>query len=121
MRSGTLADGGSRGLNELGDGYYEALCSEYQGKRDLLCGTLSEVGLIPYTPKGSYYVLADVSTLPGKNSKEKAMYLLNKTGVASVPGQAFYHDVNGENLVRFCFAKRREVLEEACERLRHKL
>lgn len=113
-----LQMGVARGLNELGDGYYEALCREYQGKRDLLCGTLSEVGLLPYTPKGSYYVLADVRKLPGKNSKERALYLLNKTGVASVPGQAFYHDGSGEDLVRFCFAKRREVLESACDRLK---
>jgi aminotransferase len=113
-----LQMGVARGLNELDDGYYKALCREYQGKRDLLCGTLSEVGLIPYTPKGSYYVLADVSKLPGKSSKERAMYLLDKTGVASVPGQAFYHDGSGEDLVRFCFAKRREVLESACDRLK---
>jgi aminotransferase len=62
-------------------------------------------------------VLADVGLLPGKTSKEKAMYLLNRTGVASVPGSAFYHDQSGENLLRFCFAKRNEILDEACERL----
>jgi len=31
------------------------------------------------------YVLADVSRLPGSTSKDKAMYILEKTGVASVP------------------------------------
>jgi len=34
-----------------------------------------------------------------------------------VPGTAFYHDAAGENLVRFCFAKEDEVLDEACRRL----
>jgi aminotransferase len=45
------------------------------------------------------------------------MYLLEKTGVACVPGSAFYHDDSGENLARFCFAKEDDVLEDACSRL----
>jgi aminotransferase len=69
-------------------------------------------------PQGAYYVLADASRLPGRSSKEKAMYLLSKTGVATVPGGAFYHDDAGENLIRFCYAKTDEDLENACERLR---
>jgi len=55
--------------------------------------------------------------LPGKNSKERAMYLLRKTGVACVPGEAFYHDDSGEDLARFCFAKDDPVLDKACRRL----
>ena len=66
---------------------------------------------------GAYYVLADMSRLPGANSKERAINLLEKTGVACVPGQAFYHDDGGENLARFCFAKEDAVLDEACRRL----
>ena len=46
------------------------------------------------------------------------MYLLRETGVASVPGEAFYHAGGGENLVRFCFAKTDEDLDDACDRLR---
>jgi aminotransferase len=45
------------------------------------------------------------------------MWLLQKTGVASVPGEAFYHDDQGEQMLRFCFAKPNEALEEACRRL----
>jgi aminotransferase len=45
------------------------------------------------------------------------MYLLRKTGVACVPGEAFYHDDAGEKLARFCFAKDDVILDEACERL----
>jgi aminotransferase len=71
----------------------------------------------PAVPQGAYYVLADVSRLPGTTSKAKAMYLLDKTGVASVPGKAFYHGSTGENLVRFCFAKMDQELDNACERL----
>jgi aminotransferase len=69
-------------------------------------------------PKGSYYVLADASILPGKTSREKAMYLLQQTGVATVAGSAFYHGSGGDNLIRFCFAKTDTELAEACRRLK---
>ncbi len=49
--------------------------------------------------------------------KEKAMHLLARTGVACVPGEAFYPGSRGENLARFCFAKTDDELEEACLRL----
>jgi aminotransferase len=73
--------------------------------------------LEPYIPKGAYYILADISKLPGNTSKERAMYLLGKTKVACVPGEAFYHDEGRENLARFCFAKEGDVLDEACRRV----
>jgi len=60
---------------------------------------------------------ADVSRVPGRNSKERAMYLLERTRVASVPGSAFFHGSDGEELVRFCFAKKDEDLDRACRQL----
>ena len=113
-----LQMGVAAGLLGLGDDYYQGLAVEYGAKRDLFCGALAEAGLEPYVPQGAYYVLADVSRLPGKSSREKALHLLQQTGVASVPGSAFYHDGGGEGLVRFCFAKEDPVLAEACDRLR---
>ena len=105
------------GLLALDDGYYRGLADEYGAKRDLFCGALAEAGLEPYVPDGAYYVLADVSHLPGTDPREKAMHILRTTGVASVPGSAFYHDGGGDSLVRFCFAKEEQVLIEACDRL----
>ena len=112
-----LQTGVAKGLTEIDASYYLNLSTEYLAKRDLICGGLAAVGLTPNIPQGAYYVLADISRLPGGNSKEKAMYLLSKTGVACVPGEAFYHDDSGENLARFCYAKENNVLEEACRRL----
>lgn len=109
--------GAAAGLNELPKKFYEDLRLEYLHKRNLICSALSQAGLKPSIPQGAYYVLADTSALSGKNSKEKAMYLLQETGVAAVPGNAFYHDGAGENLLRFCFAKKLNDLENACNRL----
>lgn len=112
-----LQIGVARGINELPASYYESLCHEYYLKREKVCGALSKAGITPYVPHGAYYVLADVTRIPGKNSKEKAMFILNEAGVATVPGSAFYASDRGENLVRFCFAKSSEILDDACDRL----
>jgi aminotransferase len=109
--------GVARGLAELGADYYEALTVEYTAKRERICHALAGAGLTPHVPQGAYYVLADTSRLPGATSKERAMHLLNRTGVASVPGEAFYHDSAGHTLARFCFAKHDDELDEACRRL----
>jgi aminotransferase len=109
--------GAAAGLSELSSQFYSDLANEYGAKRDQLCQTLEDIRLNPCWPQGAYYVLADVSRLPGKNSKDRAMYLLEQTGVAAVPGSAFYHSSAGENLVRFCYAKTDAELDSACERL----
>lgn len=110
--------GVAAGIDSLGPEYYAELCEAFAHKRNRLCDTLSDVGLTPLTPQGSYYVLADVSRLPGNDSKAKAMYLLKHTGVASVPGSAFHLSEAGRNMVRFCFAKTEAELEDACHRLK---
>jgi aminotransferase len=111
-----LQMGVAAGINELPQSYYDDLCGDLLAKREQICEALTRAGLVPYPPQGSYYVLADASSLPGKTSKEKAVHLLEKTGVASVPGSAFYHE-DGENLLRFCYAKTDTDLDEACNRL----
>ena len=74
----------------------------------------------PHVPDGAYYVLASAKGLPGATAAEKARALLAKTGVASVAGSAFFAPGTGrgEDLLRFCFAKKDRDLAEACRRLR---
>ncbi len=106
------------GLERLGDGYYAELSQVHQHKRDLFCAALRDAGLSPSVPRGAYYIMTDVSGVNGSDDFEKAMDILEKTGVASVPGRAFYHDDAGKNMVRFCYSKPLEVLQEAAERIR---
>lgn len=113
-----LQQGTAEAISSMPESFYEDLSAAYSVKRRKLCTALGDAELMPYMPQGAYYILADCRLVPGQTGKEKAMYILNKTGVAGVPGSAFYHDSGGEDLMRFCFAKSDEVLEEACERLR---
>jgi aminotransferase len=98
--------------------YFDDLQTSYLKKRDAICSALDAAGLPPIVPQGAYYVLADCSSLEKASARDAAMHLLETTGVASIPGSAFYRGPEGEKLLRFCFAKDDAVLEEACRRLR---
>jgi aminotransferase len=110
--------GAAAGLEQLPPSFYTQLASDHQSKRTRILSALTHGGLEPTTPAGAYYVLADASHLPGKTAAERARHLLRVTGVAAVAGSAFFRPGHGENLLRFCFAKKDHDLDEACARLR---
>jgi aminotransferase len=110
--------GAAAGLEQLPQSFYTELATAHQDKRARILAALTDAGLTPSTPAGAYYVLADASKLQGTTSAEKARNLLAATGVASVAGSAFFRSGGGENLLRFCFAKIDDDLNEACARLR---
>ena len=113
-----LQAGVAAGIACLSAEYYSGLRKSFGIKRDILCGGLRKAGFTFNLPQGAYYILADAAHIPGKDSKEKAMALLEITGVASVPGEAFYSEAEGgRNLLRFCYAKKDSELSEACDRL----
>ena len=109
-----LQYGVAAGIRELGESFYGDLAGEHQQKRDRFCRALVKAGLPPAVPQGAYYVLADVSRLPGKTGRERALHLLEKTGVAGVPGEAFFDGPEGSRFMRFCMAKTDEDLARAC-------
>lgn len=113
-----LQHGVAAGLEQLPPSFYTQLAADHQDKRTRILSALTDAGLTPTTPAGAYYVLADSTRLAGKNAAEKARNLLAATGVAAVAGSAFFRPGRGENLLRFCFAKKDEDLNEACSRLR---
>lgn len=112
-----LQIGVARGMKLLEESYYEEMRAQYEQNRDFFCEVLQEAGLMPHVPEGAYYILADVSRLGCVDSRSAAMKLLERTGVASVPGEAFFVAGGGDDLVRFCVAQPREVLEAAAKRL----
>jgi len=112
-----LQAGVAAGLQALDSSFYERLLAEYGSKRERLCSALTKVGLTPCQPEGAYYIMADISRIPGRTSKERAMAFLATAGVAFVPGDAFHREGGGEGLGRFCYAKRDRDLDEACRRI----
>jgi len=113
-----LQHGAAAGLEQLPPSFYTQLAADHQDKRTRILSALTDAGLTPAIPDGAYYVLANATSLPGKTAAEKARHLLAATGVASVAGSAFFRPGHGENLLRFCFAKKDPDLDEACACLR---
>lgn len=117
-----LQHGAAAGLVRLPQSFYDDLATEYEAKRDAICTSLTRAGLKPSIPTGAYYVLANASSIPGVDSKAKARRLLADTGIAAVAGSAFFQtnaegQNRGDDLLRFCFAKKDADLAEACRRL----
>jgi aminotransferase len=98
--------------------YFEDLRSSYQRKRDMLCDALEAARLSPVVPEGAYYVLADLSRSGFEHALPAAMALLERTGVASIAGTAFFESAVGDRFLRFCFAKEDDVLAVACAKIR---
>ena len=110
--------GAAAGLEQLPPAFYAQLAADHQSKRGRILAALRAAGMEPSVPAGAYYVLARASRLPGEAAAQKARHLLAATGVASVAGSAFFRPGRGEDLLRFCFAKRDADLDDACARLR---
>src|SRR5437899_5154684 len=113
-----LQQGCADGVKKLGAEFYEGLSREHEMKRTMIVDALRDAGMRPHVPDGAYYVLASAENLPGATAAEKARALLAKTGVASVAGSAFFRPGKGEDLLRFCLAKKDKDLADACRRLR---
>jgi aminotransferase len=98
--------------------YFADLAATYQEKRDIILSVLREAGFRPFSPKGAYYVMCDVSEFGFKDDVALAKHLIEEIGVAAVPGSSFFSDPSaGHQLIRFCFAKKAETLNAAAERL----
>ncbi|MBS1802268.1 MAG: aminotransferase class I/II-fold pyridoxal phosphate-dependent enzyme [Acidobacteria bacterium] len=113
-----LQHGAAAGLEQLPPEFYTKLAADHQSKRERIVSALRDAGMEPSVPAGAYYVLANASRLPGETAARKARHLLAKIGVSSVAGSAFFRPGRGEDLLRFCFAKKDHDLDEACARLR---
>lgn len=113
-----LQHGAAAGLEQLGPEFYTQLATDHLAKRERIVAALNDAGMKPYVPRGAYYILADASRLPGETAALKARWLLAQTGVAAVAGSAFFRAGHGEDLLRFCFAKKDADLDDACARLR---
>lgn len=113
-----LQHGVADGVEQLPPSYYTGLAAEHETKRTMLVDALRDAGMNPHVPDGAYYILADASSIAGATAAEKARTLLRETGVGSVAGSAFFRPGGGEDLLRFCFAKKDADLADACRRLR---
>jgi aminotransferase len=102
----------------LPDSYYDKLAKDYQGRRDLLLSRLEQAGFRCFRPDGAYYIMTDVRDFGFPNDHAFVRHMIEQAGVAAVPGSSFFYNPDqGSSLIRFCFCKKYETLEEAGRRL----
>jgi aminotransferase len=102
--------------------YYDAVQHRYQQARNRICDALAAAGFDVHPPSGAYYIMAGAYRLMKrfgvKQAFEFSLELINRTGLTTVPGTAFFHSEEmGHDYVRFCFAKNEYTLQEICRRL----
>lgn len=104
---------------EMPDSYYTALADGYRERRALLVPILEAAGFRAFVPRGAYYVMTDISGFGFPDDVTFARWLVSEVGVAGVPGSSFHSDpAAGSQRLRFHFARRRETLDAAAERLK---
>jgi aspartate/methionine/tyrosine aminotransferase len=98
--------------------YYEKLAREYTHRRDKMIGILETAGFRCFKPYGAYYVMTDISGFGFTDDVAFVRHMIHHAGVAGVPGSSFFSNpADGAHLVRFCFCKKDETLDEAGVRL----
>ncbi len=103
----------------LPDSYYTELAADYTKRRDAMLEVLTGAGFRCFHPHGAYYIMTDISGFGYPDDMEFARHLIEDVGVAAVPGSSFFEDpADGSQLIRFCFCKKYETLEEAKHRLK---
>jgi methionine aminotransferase len=89
----------------------------YQAKRDLFCKLMADSAFRLSPSAGTYFQLADYSAISDEPDTEFAARLTREHGVAAIPISVFYEQPPDQRLVRFCFAKHDQTLEQAAGRL----
>src|SRR5206468_6346113 len=103
---------------DLPESYYTNMRRYYQVKRDMTVDACREAGMKPFPPQGAYYMLAEFNELGFKDDQEAARVLLERCGVAVIPGSSFYADPrDGRGQLRLCYAQKMPDLADACRRL----
>ena len=98
--------------------HYDDLSAFYQEKRDRFLDLLDGSRFTPIASRGTYFQLLDYSAISAEGDAAFAMRLLKEHGVASIPTSAFLYRSEAPRVLRFCFAKKDETLEQAAARLR---
>jgi methionine transaminase len=89
----------------------------YQAKRDTFLRLMDGSRFTPLPCRGSYFQLMDYSAITGESDADFAVRLTKEAGVASIPTSSFLYTSSAPKVLRFCFAKKKETLRAAAERL----
>ncbi len=96
---------------------YLNLPSFFQQKRDHFRKGLAETKFELLPSYGSYFQSVKYGHLTQEADTDFALRLTKEAGVACIPTSVFYTQGTDHKVLRFCFAKRQETLDDAVNRL----
>ncbi|MBS1597081.1 MAG: aminotransferase class I/II-fold pyridoxal phosphate-dependent enzyme [Bacteroidetes bacterium] len=96
---------------------YLSLGNFMQEKRDYFRQLMSATKFIPLPSYGSYFQIYKYGEIGDESDTDFAIRITKEYGVATIPVSVFYQSGKDDKVVRFCFAKKKETLEKAVERL----
>ena len=92
---------------------YVNLGAFYQEKRDFFLEQMRGSSFEPLKSRGSYFQVFSYKSISSLPDTAMAEEMTKKHKVACIPVSVFYKDRTDNQLLRFCFAKKRETLEKA--------
>ncbi len=111
----------NQALQKLDD-YLPEFRQLYQEKRDFFCRGLKEANYNPIIPQGTYFTVAPIGHLTQLHDVGHCMELIERKKVAAIPPSVFYlKSKEGQEYIRFCFAKKSETLEKALHNLKSRI
>ena len=97
--------------------HYLGLPDFYEQKRNLFCQLVSGSRFTLVPSAGTYFQLLRYEAITTELDLEFAKRLTKEIGVAAIPISVFYHNSQDHQVLRFCFAKNENTLQEAARRL----
>ena len=94
---------------------YSRIGKFYQKKRDYFVKHLQKSRFKIIPSYGTYFQLLDYSNISDKKEMDFALWLIEKHGIAAIPISSFYHRRDENKMLRFCFAKKDEILKKAVQ------
>jgi len=92
---------------------YLSLNNFYQKKRDFFLEKIKNSRFRPIPSGGTYFQLVDYSAISDESEIDFAKRMTTEFGVAVIPVSPFYSKDINQKVVRICFAKTEDLLEEA--------
>lgn len=96
---------------------YLEISDFFQQKKDFFSNLMKETRFDLLPCHGSYFQLVQYSRISDEGDTDLAMRIIKEFGVASIPVSAFYGKDMDCRVLRFCFAKKQETLENAVIKL----
>ncbi|MBA2562590.1 MAG: aminotransferase class I/II-fold pyridoxal phosphate-dependent enzyme, partial [Chitinophagaceae bacterium] len=96
---------------------YLTLGNFLQQKRDYFQELMMQTRFKPLVSHGSYFQLYSFDEISEEPETDFAIRITKDFGVATIPCSAFYKKSKDDKVLRFCFSKKEETLEEAVSRL----